>query len=224
MIELQNVTKIYPSKGGPIKALDAVSLKINDGERLGILGKNGAGKSTLIRLIGGVEEPSSGRIVRNMSVSWPLAFRGAVQNNLSGKENILFIARVYKKSVDDITAKTEEFAELGSRLNDPVSTYSAGMRAKMSFGLSLAVEFDCYLIDEITAVGDKRFRDKCRSELLEKRKDRAIVMVSHNPVTIKEYCNICVALDRGKFVDRFYTAGNLTRLKRWQEALLDQGA
>jgi capsular polysaccharide transport system ATP-binding protein len=224
VIHLQNISKSYPSKAGRIQAVDDVTLTIADGERIGVLGKNGAGKSTLIRLIGGVEEPSVGRIRRTMTVSWPLAFRGATQNNLTGIENIRFISRIYNKNIDEILSKTEEFAELGKRLYDPVSTYSSGMRAKMSFGLSLAVEFDCYLIDEITAVGDKRFREKCRFELLEKRKERSIVMVSHNPLTIKEYCTVCVAMDKGKFVDKFYTAGNLTRLKRWQEALLDEGA
>ena len=221
MIKLRNVSKVYSAESGQIRAIDDLSLTIEKGQRLGLLGKNGAGKSTLIRMIGGVEEPTSGRIERGMSVSWPLAFRGALQNTLTGFENVLFISRIYRKPYADIAAVVEDFSELGVRLNDPVATYSAGMRAKMSFALSLAIEFDCYLIDEITAVGDKRFREKCRAELLDRRQDRAIVMVSHNPLTIKEYCTSCIALDRGKCVDQFQTTNNLRRLKYWQGALED---
>ena len=137
-------------------------------EKVGFLGRNGAGKSTLIRLIGGVEAPTSGEVVRTSSVSWPIAFGGAFQSSLSGMDNLRFIARIYNADVDYVSDYVRDFAELGEYIYEPIKKYSAGMRARLAFALSMAIEFDCFLIDEVIAVGDSRFQEKCKTELLGK--------------------------------------------------------
>jgi capsular polysaccharide transport system ATP-binding protein len=178
--------------------LDDVNLIVKPGEKVGILGRNGAGKSTIIRLISGAERPSSGHIRRDMSVSWPLAFGGAFQGTLTGLDNLRFICRVYGTSADDKIEFVQEFSELGRYLREPVKTYSAGMRARLAFAISMVVEFDCFLIDEIVSVGDSRFHEKCRVELFEKRSDRAMIIVSHDPAYIKAHCQHAAVLVKGK--------------------------
>jgi capsular polysaccharide transport system ATP-binding protein len=202
MIELVNVVKEYKTSSGVLRAVDNVSFTIGKGERVGILGHNGSGKSTIVRLVGGVEMPTAGKIIRRMSVSWPLGFRGGIHPNLTAYDNIRFIARIYDRPYEELAASVEEFSELGKRLKDPVFTYSSGMRAKLSFGVSLGVEFDCYLIDEIVAFGDRHFRQKCRVELFEKRSDRALLIVSHLPNVIHEYCDNAIILRNGRFIER----------------------
>lgn len=198
MIYLENVFKQYATRQGPVTVLNNVNLTIHPGEKVGILGRNGAGKSTIIRLISGAERPSSGLIRREMSVSWPLAFGGAFQGTLTGLDNLRFICRVYGTSIDDKIAFVQEFSELGHYLREPVKSYSAGMRARLAFAISMVVEFDCFLIDEIVAVGDSRFHEKCRVELFEKRKDRAMIIVSHDPVYVREHCDHAAVLVKGK--------------------------
>ncbi len=169
MIRLTNVAKDYPSNYGMRRILHDINLTINPGERIGILGRNGAGKSTLIRLISGAEPPTSGSIERHMSVSWPLAFSGGFQGGLTGADNVRFICRIYGVDYHPRFKFVEEFSELGTYIHEPVSTYSSGMRARLAFAISMTVDFDCYLIDEVMAVGDQRFRDRCQVELFEKR-------------------------------------------------------
>ncbi|MCL6697308.1 ABC transporter ATP-binding protein [Sphingomonas sp. NSE70-1] len=189
MIRLTDVTKDYPSNHGVRHILKGINLTIYPGERIGILGKNGAGKSTLIRLISGAEPPTSGSIERNMSVSWPLAFSGGFQGGLTGADNVRFICRIYGVDYHPRFKFVEEFSELGSYLHEPVSTYSSGMRARLAFAISMTVDFDCYLIDEVLAVGDQRFRDRCRVELFERRKDKAMLIVSHSHRYLKGNCD-----------------------------------
>jgi capsular polysaccharide transport system ATP-binding protein len=198
MIRIENVTKRYGTRHGEVTVLDDVNLTIRPGEKVGILGRNGAGKSTMIRLISGAERPTSGHIRREMSVSWPLAFGGAFQGTLTGLDNLRFICRVYGTSAEDKIAYVQEFSELGRYLREPVKTYSAGMRARLAFAISMVVEFDCFLIDEIVSVGDSRFHEKCRIELFEKRKDRAMIIVSHDPGYVREHCDHAAVLVRGK--------------------------
>jgi capsular polysaccharide transport system ATP-binding protein len=138
-----------------------------------------------------------------MSVSWPLAYRGGLHPELSGYKNLRFLSRIYDRPFDEMCGYVEDFTELGKRLKDPVFTYSSGMRAKLAFGVSFAIEFDCYLIDEIFAVGDQRFRKKCREELFEKRRDRALLMVSHQVGTIQAACDIGILIKDGRYVDTF---------------------
>lgn len=198
MITLDNVSKVYSTREGPRTVLDGISLRIAKGEKVGILGRNGAGKSTLIRLISGAELPSSGQVHRGISISWPLAFGGAFQGSLSGLDNLRFICRIYDAPIEPAIAFVEEFSELGNYLKEPVKKYSSGMRARLAFAISMAVEFDCFLIDEIVAVGDSRFHEKCRVELFEKRSDRAMIIVSHSPDYIRSHCQHAAVLVAGK--------------------------
>lgn len=177
--------------------LRGLDLEIGAGERVGLLGRNGAGKTTLIKLIGGVEMPTSGKVRRQMSVSWPLGFGGGFQGSLTGYDNARFIARIYGHEYREIRDFVEDFTELGAQLKMPVKTYSSGMRARLAFALSLAIEFDCYLIDEIIMVGDANFHKKCHYELFEKRRDRALVLASHSPESIREFCDRAVVLNQG---------------------------
>jgi len=197
MIQLSNVSKYYATRNGQTKIFEHVNLMVAPGEKIGILGRNGAGKSTMVRLISGAEQPTSGIVKRKMSVSWPLAFGGAFQGALTGLDNLRFICRIYGVDAEDKIQFVEEFSELGIYLREPVHTYSSGMRARLAFALSMVVEFDCFLIDEIVAVGDARFTDKCHHELFEKRADRAMIIVSHNPSYVREHCDRAVVLSGG---------------------------
>ena len=198
MIELSQVSKIYPTRSGHHTVLDGLDLVIHPGEKLGILGRNGAGKSTLIRILSGAERPTRGIIRRGMSISWPLAFGGAFQGTLTGLDNLKFICRVYGVDYRDKVAYVEEFSELGKFMREPVKTYSAGMRARLAFAISMAVEFDCFLIDEVIAVGDARFHEKCNQELFEVRRDRSMVIVSHEARNIREHCQRFGVLTGGR--------------------------
>ena len=180
MIRLTNVSKDYKTRAGWRRVLSDINLIINPGERVGILGRNGAGKSTLIRLISGAEPPTAGTIDRNMSVSWPLAFSGGFHGTLTGADNVRFICRIYGVDFEPRFEFVKEFSDLGIYLNEPVASYSSGMRARLAFAISMTIDFDCYLIDEVMAVGDERFRERCKIELFEKRKDKAMLIVSHS--------------------------------------------
>jgi capsular polysaccharide transport system ATP-binding protein len=194
MIELSQIVKRYKTRSGTHTVLDGVDLTVRMGDKLGILGRNGAGKSTLIRLISGAELPTRGTIVRRMSVSWPLAFGGAFQGSLTGIDNVRFICRVYGAQLKEVFPFVEDFSELGKFLREPVKTYSSGMRARLAFAISMAIEFDCFLIDEVIAVGDARFHEKCREE----RRDRAMIIVSHEAHNIREHCQRACVLSDGR--------------------------
>jgi capsular polysaccharide transport system ATP-binding protein len=194
MIRMNNVSKIYHIRTGDVTILDQVNLELPSGRRLGILGRNGAGKSTMIRLLSGAERQTSGEIHRGMSVSWPLAFGGAFQGSLSGADNLRFICRIYGIEWRDAMDFVADFSELGAYLREPVRTYSSGMRARLAFAISMVVEFDCFLIDEIIAVGDNRFHQKCHTELFEKRGERSMVIVSHDAGYIREHCHSAAVL------------------------------
>ena len=201
-LKLVQVSKKYPSRiHGEVEVLKGVSFTLNQGERLGILGKNGAGKSTLIRLLGGVEKPSAGYIESSMSISWPLAFTGGFQSTLTGLDNLKFICRIYDVDYHKAMPFVREFSELGTHLFEPIKTYSSGMLARLAFALSMSVDFDCFLIDEVIAVGDARFRDKCRHELLEVRANHSMILVSHDINSLKEYCNKYAVVSNGSFFE-----------------------
>lgn len=211
MIELANVSKAYQTSGGLRPILTGVDLTVNRGDSIGILGRNGAGKSTLLRIIGGVEQPDSGSVAQSMSISWPLAFSGGFQTALTGADNVRFICRVYGIDPDASMPYVKEFTELGLYLDEPVRTYSSGMRARLAFASSMVVEFDSYLIDEIVAVGDSRFQAKCHEELFVRRADRAKIIVSHDPGYIREHCSRAAILIDGKLqhfesIDEAYAA------------------
>ncbi|MFX1737064.1 ABC transporter ATP-binding protein [Paraburkholderia kururiensis] len=198
MIQLDRVTKVYPARGGKKVVLDDVNFVLERGQKIGILGPNGAGKSTLIRLLAGVEQPTKGAIRRHMSLSWPLAFGGAFQSSLTGLDNLRFVCRVYGCNESKMRAFVDEFSGLGRYLREPIKVYSSGMRARLAFALSIAVEFDCFLIDEVIAVGDQQFQERCREELFVKRGDRSMILVSHDPNLIRQHCTLAAVLNAGK--------------------------
>jgi capsular polysaccharide transport system ATP-binding protein len=197
-LELIDVSKTYPVRNGHREVLHKINLTLPPERKLGILGRNGSGKSALIRIIGGAERPTSGIVRSDMRVSWPLAFGGGFQGGLTGFDNARFIARIYRADPRLVVDYVERFAELGAYLYEPVVRYSSGMRARLAFALSLAINFDCLLIDEIVAVGDRRFEEKCRVELFEKRRNKAWIVVSHNPAYIREHCDSAAVLDCGR--------------------------
>ncbi len=201
MIRLEKVTKYYAMKGGErhyvVKDID---LDIPMNKSLAILGPNGAGKSTLLRMIGGAEAPNSGKIITDASVSWPLGVGVGFQGSLTGRQNLLFVCQINgltKGETNLILEKVQEFAELGKFFDMPVKTYSSGMRARLGFGLSINFDFDYYLIDELTSVGDAIFRKKAKAAFEEIRKRASLVFVAHNLNTLKESCESALFLRKG---------------------------
>jgi capsular polysaccharide transport system ATP-binding protein len=189
MIKLDRVFKFYRSAGIVKIVLDHVSVLFETGHSYGLMGVNGAGKSTTMRLIGGTELPNSGRVRRTVRVSWPLGFATGFHPLMTGRENVKFVARAYGADVRKTMDFVDDFSEIGDYIDAPIRTYSSGMMARLSFGLSMAIEFDCYLVDEITAVGDARFQERCRVAFDARRKKADVIMVSHSMQTITEYCD-----------------------------------
>ena len=200
MIQLSQVSKIYPTGSGPVKVLSDVEMVLGRGQRIAIIGGNGAGKSTLVRIISGIEQPTSGTVDTTMKISWPLAFSGAFQGALTGVDNVRFICRVYGRDWRDAIDFVQDFAQLGRYLFEPVKSYSSGMRARLAFAISMLIEFDCYLLDEVFAVGDARFQQRCNDELFSKRADRAFVMVSHDARFLFDHCDRGAVLRAGKLI------------------------
>lgn len=195
-LRVTEVSKTYPTGHKPV--FSGLNFDLSRSGRLAILGRNGQGKSTLIKMLGGVLPPTSGQIDWKMTASWPIGFGGAFQGSLSGLDNIKFLSRLYDRNIDDMLSRVDDFAELGRSLRLPVKHYSSGMRARLAFGLSLAIEFDCYLIDELMAVGDARFAQKCQDELFTHRGDRAFLMASHDTTMIAHYCDRAIIIESGK--------------------------
>jgi capsular polysaccharide transport system ATP-binding protein len=214
MLSMTHVSKVYRTRQGRRKVLEDINFSLMPGRNIGILGRNGAGKSTMIRLIAGAERPTSGRIERGMRVSWPLAFGGAFLQHLTGLDNLKFVCRVYGVDYRPLVPFVEDFTELGVYFREPVLHYSNGMLTRLAFALSMAIEFDCFLIDEAMVVGDVRFHERCHYELFHKRKSRSFILVSHDPNAIKTYCESAVVLHEGRLIKfpsvdeayNFYTA------------------
>lgn len=199
MLRLEGVRKSYKlPKGGEREVLRGVDALVRKGDAIGILGRNGAGKSTLMRVISGVDHPTGGRIERGMSISWPLGYGGALHGSLSGADNARFVARIYDRPIDWTIDFCEEFAELGRDMHMPVRTYSSGMQSRLALALSLAVDFDCYLVDEIVAAGDSRFASRGREELMARRGRAALIFVSHSEELIRSYCTSAAVLTKGR--------------------------
>lgn len=190
--------KYYRSDGRVKTVLNDVSGRLDTRRAYALLGGNGAGKSTLLRLIAGSELPNRGRILRRGRISWPLGFSGGFHPQMTGRQNVAFIARVYNEDVDEAVAFAEEFAQIGMHINLPVGTYSSGMTARLAFAVSMAVEFDFYLIDEITAVGDERFAERCREAFSERRGRSGLILASHSIATIRDYCEHALVLREGE--------------------------
>jgi len=194
MIEFRNVSKYYETKNGKNFILDNVSFKFPDHKNIGVLGVNGAGKSTLLRLIAGSEYSNSGKIIRKGKYSWPLGFTGSFHESLSGVENLRFACRIYNADVKYVTEYVRDFSELGKYIEEPIRTYSSGMRSRLAFALSMAIDFDVYLVDEIMGVGDKGFQKKCHDAFDAKRENSSVIIVSHSMETIREYSDVAILL------------------------------
>lgn len=196
-LEVRGLGKTYARSAKTPPLFRDLSFTVGRSDRLAILGRNGQGKSTMIKILGGALAPTEGRVVWKMTNSWPIGFSGAFQGSLTGIDNIRFLARVYGRDFNDLLGRVDGFAELGSKLTMPVKHYSSGMRARLAFGLSLAIDFDCYLVDELVAVGDARFQRKCNEELFERRGRRAFIMASHDMRTISRVCDRALILEGG---------------------------
>ena len=200
MIELDRIFKFYRTEGFLKIVLDHVTTVFEPGRSYGLLGVNGAGKSTTLRLIAGTELPNAGRIRRSVRVSWPLGFGGGFHPLMTGRENVKFVARAYGADIRKTLDFVEDFSELGDYIDVPVKTYSSGMMARLAFGVSMAIEFECYLVDEITAVGDTRFQARCQQVFNQRRKNADIIMASHSMGTIKDYCERGAVLVDGQMI------------------------
>jgi len=210
MLAFDRVSKSYRIKGVRKTILSDFSFQFPKARNVGIMGKNGAGKSTMMRLMAGIEPPDYGRVYRTSRVSWPLGFSGGFNGSMTGIENIRFVSRIYGQNTERVIAYVTDFAELGVSLRLPIMTYSSGMKARLAFGLSMAIDFDVYLIDEITAVGDENFKKKSQAVFQDKLANSQIIMVSHSPSTIKQYCD-CGLLLEGDRIMYFDDVDDLLR-------------
>jgi capsular polysaccharide transport system ATP-binding protein len=188
MIELQNISKSFGTQMGFNPVLQNVNLTLRWGEKVAVLGSNGSGKSTLVKIISGISLPDTGQIKSNMSISWPLGLSGGYQGSLTGIDNLKFLCRIYNAAYEPTIEFVRSFTDLGHFLNEPIKTYSSGMKAKFGFAASMAIDFDCYLIDEVLAVGDSKFQKKCHDQLFGQKADRSLLLVSHQEKIIREYC------------------------------------
>ena len=197
MIRLENVSKFYATKSGRHYVLKDTSLEIPDNARLGVLGKNGAGKSTLMRLLAGVDAPNKGKIIREGSISWPMGLANSMQSSLTGRENARFACHIQGlngRTLVQTVSEICDFADIGDYYEMPVRTYSSGMKARLNFAIAMAFDFDCYIIDELTAVGDKQFRETSGKIFREKRANASFIKVSHNLAELRAECNMGLVL------------------------------
>ncbi|QDY70339.1 ABC transporter ATP-binding protein [Qingshengfaniella alkalisoli] len=198
MIEFVNLSKSYPVQGGKHKTvLHRCSVKFPSDKSVGLLGRNGAGKSTLLRLIAGTQDATTGRVIRRGNVSWPIGFAGSFHPDLTGAQNTRFVARIYGADTDALLRFVQDFCELGDYFHMPVRSYSSGMKARLAFGVSMGVPFDVYLVDEVTSVGDQRFREKCAEIFKERLKHSPAFMVSHSLGQVRDMCDMGAVLNNG---------------------------
>lgn len=198
MIQLNNVYKFYRIDRFKKVVLNYVTMNFEPGRSYGILGVNGAGKSTLMKILAGSELPNSGTVRRTARISWPLGFAGGLHPGMTGRENCTFIARIYGQNPKKVLEFVEDFAEIGPYLDAPVKTYSSGMNQRVAFGLSMAIDFECYLIDEVMSVGDGRFAQRCVTEFNKRKEYADIILISHNIPSILEYCQRGLVLANGQ--------------------------
>ncbi len=200
MIRLRNVCKSFPMRGSRKIVADNVNITFPTGESVGLLGRNGAGKSTMMSMISGTTEIDRGQIERTGTISWPVGFRGSFHGELTGAQNTRFVARVYGVDTDELMEFVGDFAELGEQFYQPVRTYSSGMRSRLSFGLSMGIHFDTYLVDEVTSVGDASFRRKSADVFMERLKYSGAIVVTHSLGQIRRLCTSTAVLEDGKLI------------------------
>lgn len=208
MIRFENLSKGYWVRGQWKTVIDNLSAELPTGRSLALLGRNGAGKSTLMRIIAGTERPSAGRVVSDGTISWPVGYGGSFHPDLTGLQNTRFIGRVYGVDTDELVAFVEDFAEIGEHFHMPVRTYSSGMRSRLTFGISMGIRFDTYLVDEVTAVGDARFKIKSQAVFRARMKDASAIVVSHNMKELYAFCDAGIVLHDGRleYFDKVYPA------------------
>lgn len=199
MIEVRHVWKRYHTFKASDWVLRDIDFVIPRNLSVGVIGRNGAGKSTLLRLIAGMDSPERGRVVRHCRVSWPIGLVGGLQPMMTGRQNAKFVARIQGNgdSISEVLARVEQFAEIGDAIDRPIKTYSSGMRSRLNFGLSLAFNFDVYLSDEATAVGDRAFRAKAEKAFTERVGKSSLVIVSHQESILKKLCQAGIYLEGG---------------------------
>lgn len=210
MIRIENLTKSYSTPAGRHFVFKNLSVILPSDKSIALVGRNGAGKSTLLRMIGGVDRPDYGAISTNNTISWPVGLSGGFQGSLTGRENVKFVSRLYAKK-DELKDKIDfvaEFSELGKYFDMPIKTYSSGMRSRLGFGLSMAFKFDYYLVDEVTSVGDARFKKKCLEIFNQRHRESSFIMVSHSINLLKQYCDAAVFLGRDNSVSYFDSVDN----------------
>lgn len=198
MIELHNLTKVFTLRGRRKVVCDNISLHVPSKTSVALLGRNGAGKSTLLKILAGTMEPTSGQILTDGSISWPVGFAGSFHRELTGLQNVRFVARIYGVDSDEMIDFVEDFAELGPHFRLPVRSYSSGMKSRLAFGLSMAVPFDTYLVDEVTATGDAAFRRKSRAVFRARMQNAGAFVVSHSMNTIRRLCDVGMVLENGR--------------------------
>lgn len=198
MIRITDLNKSFRTPGGSKVVADQINVTFPTGASVGLLGRNGAGKSTLMKMIGGQIRPDSGTIETRGTVSWTVGFSGSFNRDLTGEQNTKFIARVYGVDTEELCDFVKDFAELGPHFKSPIRSYSAGMKSRLAFGVSIGIPFDTYLVDEVTSVGDAVFKRKSRRAFLDRMKTSGAVVVSHSMRQIKKLCDVGAVLEDGK--------------------------
>ena len=205
MIEVKNLTKSFKHKGKRNYVFKNLNFRIETGQSVALLGRNGAGKSTLLQILGGIDQPDSGTINTDSSISWPVGLVGGFQGSLTARENVIFVTKIYagnsKEIIEEKVNKVKSFAEIGKYFDRPFKTYSLGMKARVTFGLSMAFPFDVYLIDEVTSAGDARFRKKSKKVLSDLHKKADFIMVNHNLWALKLHCDKAFVLHEGTLLE-----------------------
>lgn len=203
MIELRDVTKSYRTTKGRKYIFRNLNFFVPANKNVAIIGRNGAGKSTLMRLLAGLDSPDSGKVITPNSISWPVGLSGGFQGSLTGRQNVKFIARVYgaeQEKMREVVAYVENFADIGEYFDQPVKTYSSGMRGRVAFGLSLAFDFDYYLVDEAMSVGDQKFKTRATEEFKKKVGKANIILVTHGMTQVKTLCDVVLVLNQGEII------------------------
>lgn len=205
MIKIENLTKSYRTPAGRHYVFKNLHVEFPANKSVALIGRNGSGKSTLLRVIGGIDRPDSGKVITDKTISWPVGLAGGFQGSLTGRENVKFVAHLYAtdRELREKVAFVEEFAELGKYFDMPIKTYSSGMKSRLGFGLSMAFKFDYYLVDEVTAVGDARFKQKCAQLFKSRHQESSFLMVSHSLGSLKEFCDAALFIGRDNQVKYF---------------------
>jgi capsular polysaccharide transport system ATP-binding protein len=198
VIRFENLTKSFRVRGERRVVIDNLDLTLPTGKSLALLGRNGAGKSTLLEMIAGIIRPDSGRIVSDGSISWPVGFGGSFHKDLTGSQNVRFIARIYGVDTEGLMDFVADFSELGKYFHMPVRSYSSGMKSRLAFGASMGIRFDTYLVDEVTAVGDATFKRKSKAIFADRMQHSSAIMVNHSMNQLRQFCNAGIVLENGQ--------------------------